>query len=833
MDGLAETQDQTSSTTPAHSPVPGYADVVVDVPTPGRDAFTYSVPPGMALQPGHLVRVPFGKRNVHGVVLRSVHEPRVDYTKPVQGAVYPEPLLTPPRLRLAQWMADYYRASLFETLAPMLPPGYRRPSQMSVRLARGGSAGDDSPPELPPAAQRLLAHLRLHPRGATLSALTRRLGGWAPGAVRKLLSLGLAEMGWTGPAPPARRRLRQSIVLAVGVDDALAWAGGHEARAPRQAALLRRLAGASRHVHGATELRREFGAAALRQLLQLGLVVSRQEAPASPASEAGLATKAETSLLPTPAQGAALRAIRQAMDDSGRAPRVFLLHGVTGSGKTEVYLQAIAHCLAGGKQAVVLVPELSLTPQTLARFSARFPGQVGVLHSGLTPGQHADQWWKVYHGAHPVVVGSRSAIFAPQQDLGLIVIDEAHEWTYKQGDAAPRYHSRDVAERIAELTGATVVLGSATPDVADDFRARSGYYRRLALPHRIQPSGAPASLPQVEVVDMRQELRSGNPSIFSVPLQAAMDGCLRGDQQVILFLNRRGSAGVVQCRSCGFVVRCWQCGTPYTYHGDQGLVCHYCNRRRGTPKSCPQCRSGAIRYLGLGTQRVAEEARLLFPKARVLRWDSDTAGAGQAHERLMEQWASGEADILVGTQMIAKGMHVPAVGLVGAVLADVGLHVPEFRAAERTFQVLCQVAGRTGRGNDPGRVVIQTFMPDHYALRAAADQDYESFYRQEMAFRRAHRYPPMGRLIRLLFIHPDDGAGRREANRMAALLRRSARQWGIRRVDVIGPAPPYPPRSRRGWRWHLLLRGDHPRLLLDKVTVPPGWTVDVDPMTVA
>ena len=834
MDELSHVQAQTSSTTPTGPPIPQYADVAVDVPTPDNDAFTYSIPPGLALKPGHLVRIPFGRRNVHGVVLRLTDEPRVAYTRPIHGAVYLEPLLTPARLQLAQWIAGYYRAPLFEALAPMLPPGYRRPSQTTVRLTRNGPTGNAAPtPALPPAAQRLFAYLHRYPRGRTLTALTRRLGGWAPNALRQLLSLGLAETGWTAPTPPGRRRVRQSISLSIAPNAALAWADERQARAPKQAALLRRLAGASPHTHGATELRREFGAATLQRLIGLGLVEAHEAVRTGPIGSAASPGQPETPLLPTQAQGAALQAIREAFDDPSSMPRTFLLHGVTGSGKTEVYLQAIAHCLASGKQAVVLVPELSLTPQTVARFNARFPGQVGVLHSGLTPAQQSDQWWRVYQGAYPVVIGSRGAVFAPQQELGLIVIDEEHEWTYKQGDASPRYHAREAAERIGELTSAAVLLGSATPDVADDYKARNGHYRRLALPHRIQPSGAPASLPPVEVVDMRQELRSGNRSIFGTSLQTAMDGCLRNGQQVILFLNRRGSAGVVQCRRCGFVARCWQCGTPYTYHEDQGLVCHHCNRRRRTPRSCPQCRSASIRYLGLGTQRVVDEAQRLFPGARVLRWDSDTAGTSRAHQRLMEQWAGGEADILVGTQMIAKGMHVPAVALVGAVLADVGLHVPDFRAAERTFQVLCQVAGRTGRGNDPGRVIIQTFLPDHYAVRAAAGQDYESFYCQEMVFRNARRYPPAGRLIRLLFTHADAIASRREANRMAVLLRRAARQWDIRRVDVVGPAPAYPPRLRRGWRWQLLLRGDNPRLLLDKVATPPNWMVDVDPMTVA
>ena len=835
MDGPVHAPAQAAAATALAEPsAPGYADVVVDVPAPGHDAFTYAIPSGMALRPGHLVRIPFGNRSARGVVLRLLAEPRVDYTKPVSGAIYPEPLLTPVQLQLAQWVASYYRAPLFEALAPMLPPGYRRPSQMALRLAQNGPA-DGAPMEegLSPASQRLLAYLHGHPRATTLALLTRQLGPWVTSALRPLLSSGMVQMEWAGASLPGQRRVQQTAHLAIEIDAALTWAGLRQKRAPRQAAMLRRLAERPSTSHLAAELRRKFGAAALQRLVQEGLVQLHEKPHATDAQSAAPPQHPETPLLPTPAQATALRELQNALDDPSKTPRVFLLHGVTGSGKTEVYLQAIAHCLAMGRRAIVLVPELSLTPQTVDRFNARFPGRVGVLHSGLTPGQQADQWWRVHHGAYPVVVGSRSAVFAPQEQLGLIVIDEEHEWTYKQGDASPRYHSREVAERLAELAGATVLLGSATPDIVDEYKARNGYYRLLTLPHRISPSGAPADLPYVEVVDMRQELRSGNRSVFSVSLQSALASCLQRGLQAILFLNRRGSAGVVQCRSCGFVVRCWQCGTPYTYHGDQGLLCHHCNRRRGAPRTCPQCRSASIRYLGLGTQRVVEEVEQLLPGARVLRWDSDTASTGRAHQQLMDQWAHGEADILVGTQMIAKGMHVPAVALVGVVLADVGLHVPDFRAAERTFQVLCQVAGRAGRGDDPGQVIVQSYVPDHYAVQAAAGQDHESFYTRELTFRRAHRYPPAGRLIRMLFTHTDAIASRREATRMAVLLKRSARQWDMGRVDVVGPAPAYPPRLRRGWRWQLLLRGDNPRLLLEKVTVPPNWMVDVDPMTVA
>ena len=812
-----------------------YAEVVVNVPTTNRDdAFTYSIPAGMEVRPGHLVQVPFGQRRVHGVVVRLTDQLRVDYTKAIHGIVYPQPLLTPWQLELARWVSDYYMAPLFQAVAPMLPPGFRTPSQVTIRLVDGVTPSE----EFSPSARRLLAYLKGRSGPVRLPALTRRLGTWAANAAHLLATAGLAQLGWSEPGPRGEGRRQQSLRLAAEPVIALRWAETHERRAPRQAALARRLADPSAVPYLAATARQEHGASAVAAMVANGLARIEAERRTRGAFGASAPAQAEAPLLRTPAQSAALEEVRAALDGPAISPRAFLLQGVTGSGKTEVYLQALAHCLAEGKRGIVLVPELSLAPQMIARFEARFPGQVGVLHSGLTPAQQADQWWQVRDGHYPIVVGSRGAVFAPQQALGLIVVDEEHEWTYKQQDASPRYHSREVATHLAELTGAVVLLGSATPDVVSAYRAGDGRYRLLTLPERIEPSGIPATMAlsrmaQVEVVDMREELRAGNRGVFSAMLRSALEECVGSGHQAILFLNRRGSAGVVQCRRCGFVVRCWRCNSPYTYHGDEGLVCHHCNRRRAAPTTCPQCRGPYIRYLGLGTQRVVEEVERLLPDARVLRWDRDTASTGRAHQELLDHFAGGRADVLVGTQMIAKGLHVPAVTLVGAVLADIGLHVPDYLAAERTFQVLCQVAGRAGRGTEPGRVIVQTFLPDHYAIQTAAGQEYDAFYQREMAFRRAHRYPPLGQLIRLFFGHTDEVASRREAQRMAATLKRLGREWGISRVDVIGPAPAYPARLRGVWRWHLFLRGSNPRLLLDKVTLPPNWVVDVDPVSTA
>ncbi len=811
---------------PAATPPLPYADVVVDVPTdvPG-DTFTYAVPPYLDIQPGQLVRVPFGRRNAHGVVVRLHDQLRLDYAKTIHSTVHPEPLLTATQMELGQWISDYYRTSLFEAMAPMLPPGLRVPTQSVVRAVQGVP----TPQGLSDAAQRLLSYLRNHPNGGQLPALARLLGPWVPSAVRALVEAGMAERGWSAPTPRDHPPLRQQLRAVAEAATTIEWALAHETKAPKQSALARQLANHTTTAYLASQARRDFGPSAVASLIKRGIARIHAE-PEQPKTQRH-AQPPDKALLPTEAQTVALEQVRQVLDDPNCQPRVLLLEGVTGSGKTEVYLQALAHCLAQGLGGLVLVPELSLAPQTLERFSARFPGKVVGLHSGLSPRAQSEEWWRVLRGDYEVVVGSRSTVFAPLRNLGLIILDEEHEWTYKQVDGQPRYHARDVAEQLAQLTNAVVLLGSATPDVISSHRARQGAYQQLTLPRRIQASGAPAPLASVEVVDMREELRSGNRSPFSRTLQSALSACMDAGQQAILFLNRRGSAGVVQCRDCGFVLRCWQCSSPYTYHGNDTLICHHCNRRRKVPRTCPQCRGPNIRYLGLGTRRVVEEVEHLLPKARVLRWDRDAATTIKAHQELLDRFASGDSDVLVGTQMIAKGLHVPAVTLVSAVLADVGLHVPDYRSGERTFQVLCQVAGRAGRGSEAGRVIIQTFVPDHYAIQAAAAQDYGEFYEKELHFRKAQRYPPLGKLIRLAFGHRNEATAQGEAQRMAASLKRAAREWGFSRTSIIGPAPAYPPRLRGIWRWHILLRADNPRLLLDKVRLPPNWRVDVDPVS--
>ena len=536
----------------------------------------------------------------------------------------------------------------------------------------------------------------------------------------------------------------------------------------------------------------------------------------------------------TAAQQEAVGEINMAMKESrpGKSS-VFLLHGVTGSGKTEVYLQALAGAVKMGKRGIVLVPEIALTPQTIERFAARFPQRTAVLHSQLSAGEQFDEWRLVKDGQFDVVTGPRGALFAPQPDLGLIVIDEEHEWSYKQQDKSPRYHSRAVAIKLAELTGAVVVLGSATPDVESYYNANDGEFKLLELPERLTPHEG-ASLPQAEVVDLKEELKAGNRSIFSRRLKEAMDGALSRNEQAILFFNRRGGASFVQCRHCGLVIRCRRCDVPLSYHpAESSLICHQCSYKLAVPEVCPSCSSRHIKFLGLGTQKLEQETAATFPVARILRWDSDATHGKHAHKKILETFSHHQADILIGTQMVAKGLDLPQVTLVGVIIADTALNLPDFRAGERTFQLLSQVAGRAGRGPGGGRVIIQSYSPQHYSIKAALKHDYAAFYGQEIKYRRQLGYPPFTKLVRLTFSHTNDDYAAKEAARLKTQLTQETAARGISRMNIIGPAPAFMHRLRGRYRWQLILRGAKPASLLKSVSLPQGWAIDVDPLGIS
>ena len=813
-----------------------YAEVAVDSPVGSGRTFTYTIPDGLELSPGQLIRVPFGPRTLQGMVFELAAVPQVPRTREVLELVYPDVLVDTDRLTLARWVSEYFMSGLFEAVAPMLPHGSR--ARPATFLEAAPKQSPDSSYRVTPVQTKALEYIRS--KGRVNQERLIESGRGSRSVVDRLVKAGLVRRTVGGRVEPSVKRLLvESVRLtdkAIGLDSPEFEAFAKTA--PRQSGLVKHLASVRVSMRIA-EARREYGSSAVSGLINKGWLEA-QTVQESRDPLAGLVFQTANPMQLTPDQADAAAQVRAALEVRRTSPRCFLLHGVTGSGKTEVYLEAVAHCIRLGKRAIVLVPEIALTHQTVRRFAARFPGQIAVLHSGLSDGQRFDQWWKIWSGEHQVVIGSRSAAFAPQPELGLIVLDEEHEWTYKQAEPDPRYHARDVAIRLAASKGAVVILGSASPEVGSYYSAKRGDIGLLELPDRVaaQPKAtfnAPAAtrLPAVSVVDMGLELKKGNTGIFSASLHAAIEETLASGDQVLLFLNRRGAGSFLQCRACGQVVHCSGCEVALTYHkGAERLVCHYCGRRRRRPEQCRKCMNRRLNLYGIGTQSVVDDVEEAFPGIAVIRWDRDTVGRLSDGENIMQEFAAGRAQVLVGTQMIAKGLHFPSVALVGVIMADIGLNMPDFRAGERSFQLLCQVAGRAGRGDVQGKAVFQTYQPDHYAIRAAAEQDYLNFYVQEMAFRREHVNPPFSKLIRLVYAHTNRAHNERAALDLAEQLRLSRDARAFNDEAVLGPTPAYPPRVRGRYRWHIVLRGPDPRRLLDTVTVPNGWIVDIDPVTV-
>ena len=826
-----------------------YAEVAVDAPIGYGQTLSYGIAHQPDILPGALVWVPLGARLTQGIVFDLSDESQAEVTRDVASVVAAPPLVGRAGLDLARWISRRYLCSLFDAVAPMLPPGFQARLKPWLRLGAQEGRRAPAPGSLEAAVLDRLSSGREAPE----RELEKSLGKGASPAVGRLLARGLVQRTWRLARPRPSHRYDCFVRLPLA-GDASPTQDEVLKRAPRQLALHQALKASAGPMPLALA-RKEYGSAAVHGLHDKGLLAMEwSRVDRSPGGASAWGRSPHPGLLdsgfrrndgypearPTlnEDQARALAEVEAAMDGRAGAPASFLLHGVTGSGKTEVYLRALERCIRMGKGAILLVPEISLTPQTVHRVQARFPGRVAVLHSRLGTGAAFDQWWSILDGDCQVVVGPRSALLAPLREVGLIVVDEEHEWSYKQ-DSSPRYHARDTALELGRLTGAVVILGSATPDVETYHNALRGRHKLLELPHRIPHGQAPSAgrkareLARVKVCDMREELKEGNRSIFSRDLSRALSECVGRGEQAILFLNRRGSATVVQCRDCGQALRCRRCSVTLTHHSAESrLVCHQCNRRQAVPRTCPECRSARIKYLGLGTQRVMDEVFRTVPRAEVLRWDGDTAQRPQDYDAILGRFVRGEAQVLVGTQMVAKGLHVPGVSLVGVVLADTGLNLPDFRAGERAFQLLCQVSGRAGRGPRPGSVIVQTYNPTHYAVESAAAQDYQAFYRKEMGFRREYGNPPFRRLVRMVYTHVGAEACRREAERMARALRRRMYAQGRGDLELIGPAPAFPQRVRGKYRWHLVLRGQRINRMLETVPTPQGWTVDVDPVTV-
>jgi primosomal protein N' (replication factor Y) len=756
------------------------------------------------------VLVPFRRTSRIGWVVGPASGEPVRGLKPVLDVLDEAPSAPAELLDLCRWMAEYYLAPLGIALRSALPAVLVDVSRDYVVLRA------EPPRDLRPRERRVAEALRSRPGPRTVRSLTRELNmGSIWPEIRSLKARGL--LGHETVPPPAPTVRIRRVVRILRHLESLQERDEVFGRAGRQREAYELLEASG----GAAELSRLLSDAGLSRSVVSGLEakglvgLTDEEIARDPFEDRP--TEPPPLLTPTAAQAAALDALRTALDDPG--PRPFLLQGVTGSGKTLVYVELLRAALRRGRSAVVLVPEISLTPQTVSRFRAHFGDQVAVLHSGLSDGERYDAWRRLRSGERRIAVGARSALFAPLPDLGVVVVDEEHDGSYKQSEA-PRYHARDLAVMRARANGAVCVLGSATPSLESWHNARSGKFHHLKLPERV----GGARLPEVRVVDLRvlrkeqREGRTRSPrgaGVLSGDLVTAVDDRLERGEQVILLLNRRGYSSFVQCGECGDVEQCANCSVSLTYHRvTRRIVCHHCRYEEPAPSRCGQCGSRDLSFRGLGTEQVERVAAETFPTARIARMDVDTTSGKWSHQRILDSVQRGEVDILLGTQMIAKGLDFPRVTLVGVVNADVGIHLPDFRASERTFQLLSQVAGRAGRGSLGGEVLIQTSLPEHYAVRSAVGHDFEGFAARELSEREKPRYPPHVRLLNVVVSGPDQRVVARAVEEAADWLRRriageSGRGRG-RGMELVGPAPAPIEKLHGRWRWHFLLRSRSP-----------------------
>ena len=789
----------------------------VAVPRPLDRTFLYRIPDSLKadVEPGSRVVVPFGRRQLTGWVDELIdHIPKPpSKIREIIDAPDATPVLDADLLHLCRWISRYYAAPLGLTFRAALPSALTAESAERLTLQPGADPATASASE-----RALLEALKRHKGPVKLASLRKVLG---PGpwtrAARTLAERGLLTIEEEAPdvTPPARSRQTVTLVRELTslqerdrifsrarrqreLYEYLETVGGHA-----DVAHLTDQLGISRSVvHGLVDK----GLALLRQVSVLGAMFDRPAVGAEPPPR------------PTDAQAAVIRALLEATGQP--APGVFVLRGVTGSGKTLVYIEVLRELVnRRGLGAIVLVPEISLTPQTLGRFRAAFGDDVALLHSALSEGERYAAWAALRRGQKRIVVGARSAVFAPVRNLGAIVIDEEHETSYKQSDPSPRYHARDVAVVRTRRAGALCVFGSATPSLESFWNTQTGRWKLLELPERI---GA-RPLPSVRVVDLREERKRGalpgepqtrGPLVLAPVLQEALALRLRRREQTILLLNRRGYSTFIQCRDCGSVRSCRRCNVSLTLHRrPPRAVCHHCYNHEPIPERCPECGSPDLSHRGVGTEQVERVLSETFADARIARMDVDTTSGKWAHHEILGRVERREVDILLGTQMIAKGLDFPSVTLVGVINADVGLNVPDFRASERTFQLLTQVAGRAGRGPAGGEVIIQTMLPGHYAIRFALTHDYPGFAARELEERSGPSYPPHVRLANLVLSGPHEVQVQEAAQRAGDWLGGLLQTKGVQDLDLLGPAPCPIDRLRNRWRWHLLLKSHDANIL--------------------
>jgi primosomal protein N' (replication factor Y) len=810
-----------------------WADVAVDGvgASMGGGVLTYGVPDALAgeLEPRQLVWAPLRSKLVLGFVVRVHDEAPVGFdSRDLHSRVEPVMAITVPQWALAEWLARETASGLYATASLFLPRGIANRTVDWYRLAPDHETFDDA--LLTPTQRRIVDLLR--EEGELKADTLKTRSGKALTSVLPALE----ELGWVERIRRVDQRRAElpttRYIRLVDPDIELPASANRQREvidALKQMARTRRSGESDLVEEGPFRERVDVTRSIIKALADKGAIEEVELTPdRAPRPAAAPAPRL------TAEQERVWAAFRTALEAGDTTPH--LLFGVTGSGKTEIYLRAVGWALARDRTAIVLVPEIGLATQVVRRFIDRFPGRVAVLHSALKDAERLQVWEGIAEGRFDVVVGPRSALFAPMDRLGVIIIDEEHDGAYKQ-DVEPRYHAREVAKFLARQSGAGLIMGSATPAVESAWHAEGHDYRKLALPDRVSPSLLDASgtagalaLPKVEIIDLRLDLRQGNTSLLSGTLQGYVRDSLDRGEQAILLLNRRGQSTVVLCRSCGSRLICPYCDIPLVFHRDRHLmICHRCNFRERPPAHCPMC-EGPLDYFGAGTQRVEEEARKLSPGASVLRWDQDSVRRQGGYEAMLRRVERREADIVVGTQMVAKGFDLPGVTTIGVINADTMVHLPDFRGAERTFQLLTQVAGRAGRRGPGGRVAIQTYTPRHYAILAAAAHDYSAFYDAEIAFREQHGYPPFTRLVRYVVREKNERQAALDAEKMALAVAKHARRAGVE-IDMLGPTPAFVAKVRGEYQWQFVVRAEDLDAMLDDIPTAPGWVVDIDPQS--
>jgi primosomal protein N' (replication factor Y) len=774
---------------------------VVVLPAAGDTGpLDYTVDPALhdAVRPGVRVLVPLGSRQAVAMVTEVVDSSPHPRLKPILSVLDAQPLLDATLMRLCRWMADYYLCSFADALTTALPGSLRATFERVARLLPPSSgdvrASGDQQPALKGLEKELLAWLETH--GAQNTAvLAQQFGTGAQRGLSGLQRKGLLCIDYqlAGGHGATKRTRYYQAAHSLGPEEARQW----QTRRPSQYAVYQYLLEHPLGRAHAGELRTTFPnlSAKLAALVRAGLLSARDEEVYRPV----LRDDAELHDHVVQLTAAQRHAVDTIARDMGAGFRTLFLWGVTGSGKTEVYLHSIAACLAMQRTALVLVPEISLTHQLIDRVRARFGEQVAVLHSGLSEGERWDQWRQIARGGLPIVVGARSAVFAPLPRLGLVVVDEEHDSAYKQEDGV-HYNGRDVAIMRAKLSGCPALLGSATPAMETFHNGSTGRYQVLTLPERVEAR----PLPSVEIVDLRRSPQAGKQLLLSPKLAAALKANLAARGQSLVFLNRRGFANFMQCHACGEALKCPNCSVTLTLHRRwNALRCHHCDYTISPPTACSACGGLSLSAWGAGTEQVEAALRHELSGARIGRMDRDTTSRKGSQREILSAWERREYDVLVGTQMITKGHDIPGVTLVGVLLADLSLNLPDFRAAERTFQLLTQVGGRAGRGQRPGRVIIQTLQPDHFSLQCALHHDYQRFAGHELATRRELSYPPFARMVQIRC----EGEGAETTERIARALADRIRTVASKGITILGPAPAPLERLRRRYRWQVLVRG--------------------------